>query len=78
MVPLEVSEVVLLSLLCVSERSVNEGGLLRLVFWCGGGMLRQMCMINRGFDWAARSGSACWATVGELCVVLIGAGWEGE
>ena len=78
MVPLGVSGLVLLSLMRVSERSANGEGLLRLVFWCVGRMLHQMRTINRGFDRAALSSSACWATMGELCVVVIGAGWEGE
>ncbi len=78
MVPLGVSDLVLLSQMCVSERSANGEGVLRLVFCCVGGMLRWMRTINRGLDRAALSGSACWAMVGELCVMVIGEGWEGE
>ncbi len=78
MVPLGVSNLVLLSLMRVSERSANGEGLLRFVFWCVGGMLRRMRTINRGFDRAALSGSACWATVGGLCVVVVRASCEGE
>jgi len=57
---------------------VDGEGLLMLVFCCVGGMLRWMRTINRGLDRAALSGSACWSTVGELRVMVIGAGWEGE
>jgi len=64
--------------MCVSEISANGEGVLRLVFCCVGVMLRRMHMINRGLDHSALSGSACWAMVGELCVMVMGAGWEGE
>jgi len=77
-VPLDVSELVVLSLMCVSERAANGVGLRRLVCWYVGGVLRLMRTINRGFERAALSGSACWATVGELCLMVVGAGWVGE
>ena len=79
MVPLDVSDLVLLSRMCLSEGSADGEGLLMLVFCGVGEMLHRMRTINRGLYRAALSGSACWSTVvGELRVMVIGAGWEGE